>query len=515
MKRIPEHDDRSIAAIKVRQWLREWEKVTFDGKQHRNRPDPYFYLFTLPASELRALSGIYRRTTEGGLPRSQDLGIQRRHDENRSKEISEFIQYGYPWSELSEAKRRSGQFNDLRKPGWLPTAIVVNILKPGDKRRGSGIAKEDLITLVNSDTQAVFIELPKSYTGPGWRPSQLHPIEVIDGQHRLWAFDDRVLEGEFELPVVAFYGLDISWQAYLFWTINIKPKRINASLAFDLYPLLRTEDWLERFEGHSIYRETRAQELVGALWAHPESPWYQRINMLGETGLKQAMVTQAAWIRSLMATYIKPWEGKRVQIGGLFGARIGSDEEALPWSGAQQAAFLMLVGEKIRDAITRCSEPWAKALRRIEQKSEQTEDPALVSPYSLLNTDQGIRGILYVTNDLCFIRAKELNLGDWAEAGNAGVSEELEISKALKSLKKLTVAKFLEGITNSLAKYDWRTSSEPSLKEDERILKAAFRGSGGYKELRIQLLKHLSRASGEVGQTAESVLNALGYNAHD
>lgn len=109
MKRIPEHDDRSIAAIKVRQWLREWEKVTFDGKQHRNRPDPYFYLFTLPASELRALSGIYRRTTEGGLPRSQDLGIQRRHDENRSKEISEFIQYGYPWSELSEVKE--GQVN--------------------------------------------------------------------------------------------------------------------------------------------------------------------------------------------------------------------------------------------------------------------------------------------------------------------------------------------------------------------------------------------------------------------
>ena len=32
------------------------------------------------------------------------------------------------------------------------------------------------------------------------------------------------LADDFELPVVAFVGLDLSWQAYLFYTINIKPK---------------------------------------------------------------------------------------------------------------------------------------------------------------------------------------------------------------------------------------------------------------------------------------------------
>ena len=50
----------------------------------------------------------------------------------------------------------------------------------------------------------------------------------------------------YELPVIAFQGLDVTWQAYLFYTINIKPKRINASLAYDLYPLLRVQDWLEK-----------------------------------------------------------------------------------------------------------------------------------------------------------------------------------------------------------------------------------------------------------------------------
>src|SRR6202012_1693477 len=109
------------------------------------------------------------------------------------------------------------------------------------------------------------------------------PIEVIDGQHRLFAFDDPDADVEdYHLPVVAFHGLDISWQAYLFWTININPKKINPSLAFDLYPLLRSEDWLDRAESHPIYRETRAQELTEILWSHPSSAWYDKINMLGE-----------------------------------------------------------------------------------------------------------------------------------------------------------------------------------------------------------------------------------------
>ena len=51
---------------------------------------------------------------------------------------------------------------------------------------------------------------------------------------------------------------------------------------------------LEKFEGPVIYRETRAQELVDLLYSYPQSPWFQRINMLGESGLGRRMVSQAA-----------------------------------------------------------------------------------------------------------------------------------------------------------------------------------------------------------------------------
>jgi len=513
MKQSHQNSSREIVALKVRQWLKEWDKVTFDAKEHRGHPDPHFYIFTLPASDLKALSGIQRRTTQGGLLRSKDLGIQRRHDESRSKEITEFIHYGYPWSDLSESKRKSGQYNDLLKPGWLPTSIVVNILKPSDMRHGQSVSEKDIITIDDSKESIATIRLPQKFTGHNWKPSLLHPIEVIDGQHRLWAFEGQTLDDNFELPVVAFHGLDISWQAYLFWTINIKPKRINASLAFDIYPLLRAEDWFEKFEGHSIYRETRAQELVEALWANPESPWYHRINMLGEPGLKQAMVSQAAWIRSLMATYVKAWEGKQVKIGGLFGAKLGSNKEVLPWSRAQQAAFLILMGQKISDAIKKCKEPWAECLRKKTNKEdfEQVEDLAFAGHYTLLNTDQGIRAILYITNDLCYVCAEKLKLETWVTDLDSGTTDESAVSEALKSVEKQEVAKWLENIVDGLATYDWRTSAAPNLKDDERTLKAAFRGSGGYKELRLQLLRHLANQKGDIGNRSKDVLTYLGY----
>lgn len=113
MKQVQPISGRDLTALKVSQWLPEWDKVSYSSEAHRREPEPYFYIFKLRASWLKALAGIYRRTTQGGLLRSSDLGIQRRHEEKRSDEIRQFIEYGYPWSELSKTKRESGDFEDL------------------------------------------------------------------------------------------------------------------------------------------------------------------------------------------------------------------------------------------------------------------------------------------------------------------------------------------------------------------------------------------------------------------
>ena len=172
---------KEVAAIKVTQWLEDWNKIEFSDDAFRSKPLPYFYIFKMAASDLKALSGIQKRTTEGGLSRSSDFGIQRLHDKKRSGVISEFVKYGYPWSEISESKRNSGEFEDLRKPGWLPTSIVVNILNPEIMRPGQTISEADRLLIKNESDDFAKIQLPEGFSGKKWKPSAQYPIEVIDG----------------------------------------------------------------------------------------------------------------------------------------------------------------------------------------------------------------------------------------------------------------------------------------------------------------------------------------------
>ena len=505
---------KSIPAIKVRQWLKDWDQIHWNPDEKRSKPPAWFYQFSIKASELKALSGIYPRTTKRSRS-SQDLGIQRAHEVKRSEEISEFIKFGYPWSSLSEPRRRSDEFSDLRQPGWLPTALVINILTSNDERNGKRISNTDLVEIRDSGNSMAELLLPENFKEKNWRSKSIQPIEVIDGQHRLWAFEETDLKGDYELPVVAFVGLDLSWQAYLFYTINIKPKKINPSLAFDLYPLLRTEKWLAKFEGHVIYRETRAQELVDMLWWYLESPWYHRINMLGESGRKGIMVTQASWVRSLLASFIKSWDSSRTSIGGLYGSFVGHHKTVLPWSLEEQAAFLIVAGQLLREAVGESQEPWAKKLRgKIRQKKlfGESKDPAFFGRHNLLNQDQGIRILLQVVNDLCFVKADRLNLHNWGGSQTGEETPEKRIDDSIQSLKKQTrIVKYLMALSESLASYDWRASSAPGLTEEQRTLKASFRGSGGYRELRRSVLKHISKGKNPPAEEATKVLRNLGY----
>jgi DGQHR domain-containing protein len=490
-----------VKALRVQQWLKNWEKFDYSPTAMRRQPKHTFYLFKLDAHELKRMSGIQRRSPKAGQERSKDIGIQRRHEKSRSEEISRFVLNGYPWSGFAKSARESGEFDDLRKPGWLPTAVVVNILEAKDRRRGQRVVERDLIKIHEVDSDFAEIEVPSQFREASYIPEELYPIEIIDGQHRLWAFEEDGVDEPFELPVVAFLGLDISWEAYLFYTINIKPKRINPSLAYDLYPLLRTEDWLEKFEG-KVYRETRAQELTEMLWRHPRSPWHNRINMLG-TADDESNVSQAAWVRALLGTYVKSFEGARGKSGGLFGAPLGEHQTALPWSRAQQAAFLIYLWQRLQAAVKECEYKWAESLR--EGGHVPKRDPAFSGKFTLLNQDQGVRGVLFASNDLCFAVASQLDFEDWQLDPAESPNDEDRVSESLATISKQRFAPFLDDVAAALAKFDWRTASSEGLSEDEKMRKLVFRGSGGYSELKRQLLELLSSQPGLVGRTASSL----------
>ncbi|MBI2639493.1 MAG: DGQHR domain-containing protein [Candidatus Sungbacteria bacterium] len=494
-----------IQALKVNQWLKGWDSVQWSNNEHRREPQNHFYVFSLSARQLQVLSGVYRRSL------ASRTGLQRAHEPSRSEKIAKYIKYGYPWSDLTDSQRKEKRFDDLQKPGWLPTAIVVNILAAKDTRDGERVDPNDLVTVRDLAGNIAEVQLPASFNNSNtWQAKQRLPIEIIDGQHRLLAFEDKSIAEDYELPVVAFYGLDISWQAYLFWTINIKPKRINPSLAFDLYPLLRTEDWLERFEGHKVYRETRAQELVEILWSEKDSAWYDRINMLGESG--GPSVTQAAWVRALLKTYVKSFEGRGISIGGLFGAPVGQDKIAIPWNKSQQAALLIYLWNELRDAVRKSKAKWALELRdakKQEYKKAVSGDPAFVGPYTMLNNDQGISVVLNVTNDLLFINREKLRLQEWNPNAESSSASEL---KDLK--KKKILADFVFKLAKELSKFDWRSSAAKGLSEDDLVLKLSYRGGSGYKQFRRQLLKHLF-ISKDFGSLARETYKILGFAKED
>lgn len=480
-----------IQMIKVNQWLEEWNTINFT--EDEIKPDEYFYIFSIKASTLRTLSGVNHREANS-INRKNETGIQRKHDEKRSSEIREYISYGYPWSSLTESQRKSEEYHDLKKPGWLPTSIIVNILGESSKRKGRKIDKKDLIKIENSS-----LILPRDFNN-FWepQPESLYPIEIIDGQHRLWAFDKNE-NIDFEIPVVAFNNLELRWQAYLFWVINIKPKKINPSLAFDMYPLLRDQEWLDKGESHIVYRETRAQEITEMLWMYSKSCWHNSIDMLG--GNKE-LTSQNTWIKALTSSFIKKWEKYRNLPGGLFGSKMNYNQEVLDWSRLQQISFIVYIWNTLYKYISESKESWILSLREgvllLEDGLPIGKDPAFFSSNALISTDQGIRALLNVFNDLFYLASDKLLLQEWNISNIENIDENTDneelLNKCIISLEGTFFCKYIHLISQKLVSFDWRTQSSTGLTKEERTEKKKYKGAGGYKDLRIDILYHLKKS---------------------
>lgn len=503
----------TIEAIRFKQWLPEWDDFDFDPGQYRRKPEEYILLFSMPAVQLRALSGVYRRTRD----RKGGEGLQRLHDPKRSAAIRDFVRFGHPYSSLPQAARNPASVA-MRKPGWLPTAIVVNILAEDDTRRGRKVAAGDLVRIAHDGGARAKLTLPYADRLERWTPSGLEPFEVIDGQHRLWAFDEALadggLPGDFELPVVAFSGLDVGWQAYLFWSINVSPKRINPSHAFDLFPLLRSAEWLETLSDLRIYRQARAQELTEILYNQPESPFHNRINMLGEsskTAPPGAGVTQAGWVQAITTSFLSTGSGRSAR--GLFAADVTPTTGPLPWSRPQQAAFLITLWKAIKVAVCKPELDWVASLMRPDGQHELDPSPVLAFTGSrtMLNQEQGVRGVLAVANEIFFslaqLRPELFDLSTRVVAGVATTPED--VATAVTELEGTELQHLITAFAEAIAEFDWRSADAPGVDDQLRLTKRAFRGSSGYVALREQLFLHLAKAPNDIVRSAAASLTRL------
>ncbi len=512
-------------AYKVNQWLNEWNEIDFKTEEKRTQPKPYYLMFKMDARLLKRLSDVHRR--KANTPRSEDMQVQRKHTESRSQEIRNYIRGGFPWSTISEDQRISEEYKNLKMPGMLPTAVIANIIGLGAERNGRSVDSSNVIKITNQDTDFPTIELPGGVFEEDWEP-ELKPLEIIDGQHRLWAFEEGdVLDGNYELPVIAYFDLDLAWQAYLFYTINIKPVKINTSLGYDLYPLLRTQKWLENSkEGLMFYRENRAQELVEVLWSYPESPWFSRIKMLGEG---DGNISQAAFIKALTSSFLKKSSERTSRtMGGLFSDSIKAKTfQVLDWNRTQQAAFIVLIWDSISIALNdtldsekELTEPhWAQKIREIEEEKVINIHPGLTSKNSFLSRDQGVRGSSMFMNDFFYVLASlddwNFNELDWEGEVDDKKIRSSDIDIAIEQFKSHKLYPVILEFSKKFIEFDWRTPSAPFTDDENQmqsLIQNQYKGSSGYSLIWKALIELFKSSDNELLRAVNSQLEEIVKN---
>ena len=198
-----------------------------------------FYLFAISAKKLLQVAYTSERT------QNNRTGIQRGLRPDRLRKIGKFLTSNNPNLPL------------------LPNAIIVSLSSESYFEDGH-------------------IYIRKRLAGEAF---------VVDGQHRLWAFDPKYsAEMDLNIVVTAFINLNNSSKAFLFRSINGNQTKINPSLVYDLIPMLRDQETV-------TFEDKRCQDLVTFLnKEESNSPWSDRIGMVG---VGKRPISQASFISAL------------------------------------------------------------------------------------------------------------------------------------------------------------------------------------------------------------------------
>lgn len=164
-----------------------------------NQPLGSFYVASIPAQKL--LNVTYSHPAEllkGGY---QVSGTQRLEDDKRLKEISDYI------------KTHEASF---------PNSIILGA---NYDQSGNYVVDETSWSIAEEDG-SLFLVVPQD----------IKLASIIDGQHRLNAF--RYCESsfrDFELLCAIYIDLPLPFHAYIFSTINFNQKKVDRSLAYNLF----------------------------------------------------------------------------------------------------------------------------------------------------------------------------------------------------------------------------------------------------------------------------------------
>jgi DGQHR domain-containing protein len=207
---------------------------------------------------------LYQKDKEIFLFKADPNFILNMVDIRRDVKNDNYFQRPYEISRIEEIKNyllgkdklyKKGQ--EIYAIGYIPNSIVINL---SNKFR---------VLKTKNDIAITFPSNPKAR---GFKNS----IEILDGQHRLLAFDDETKKSiggkKYEMCFVAFHGLSIDEKREIFMVLNERQKSVSKNILLrhkKLLKLLLEED------------ETRYEILI---WLNEEkdSPFHQKIIVSGE-----------------------------------------------------------------------------------------------------------------------------------------------------------------------------------------------------------------------------------------
>lgn len=202
------------------------------------QPVGTFYVGKMNSRRLIRIAKTVRRDESGG--------IQRSLSEERSRAIAKYC---------------------LDPDAAFPTPIIL------------AVREEDIISVKQLENMPGLYELIFD--------DKNQFAEILDGQHRI---EGIKLADDFEtdLMIVVMFDLTEEEKAYIFSTINSNQTKVDKSLIYDLFELSA-----ER----SPYKT--CHEIARIMNSDPQSPFYERLKMLGKKGESNTVLSQGTFVSYL------------------------------------------------------------------------------------------------------------------------------------------------------------------------------------------------------------------------
>jgi DGQHR domain-containing protein len=243
--------------------LEDQREISFSALK-LSQPIGDFYIGSIKARDLFKIAFFDIRHLSG-RDIDEYLGIQRQLNEKRVEEI-----------------RRYTHTIDAT----FPTAVILAV----DERCAevTPITCQDGENKINGLYSLKLRNIPQPEDGS--EPVLFRQIaRVIDGQHRIAGLEKY--DGDFDVNVSVFIGLDIATQASVFSVVNLAQTKVNTSLVYDLFAYDKARS-----------PEKSAHDLAVALDSTDGSPFHKRIKRLGVAteGRFGETLSQATFVRSIL-----------------------------------------------------------------------------------------------------------------------------------------------------------------------------------------------------------------------